>query len=183
MCVRLWNCFDTRHFLSGSKPCVWTFILVQWVPLLPGGVLNTVYLSYLHVHTAATWVNTWTKVWQKEMLNKRQGGIITPCVLNQKCLHPSCLSSQGTLFSRKGGSLFLFLAFLLMCCPTSSSHYHQEQPNNQQYHRHHLGLREVIVGVRHTRASYTNHQWDYSEGEDAAIPGFLHASCGLRKPL
>ncbi len=90
--------------------------------------------------------------------------------------------SQGTLFGAEGTSV-LFPALLLMDRPASGCHQYQGQPHDQQDHRNHLGLREIVVRVRHPGSSHSDHQRDDPKWKDAAVPRLLHPSRGLRELL
>lgn len=91
--------------------------------------------------------------------------------------------SQRALFGAEGTPFLLFPALLLMGRPASGRHQYQDQPRDQKEHGHHLGLREIVIRVRHPGSGNSDHQRDDPEGKDAAVPGLLHPSRGLRKPL
>lgn len=93
------------------------------------------------------------------------------------------LSIQNIPDLTNRSSRVLFPPLFLVDSPTSGGHQQQQKTHDKQHHRNHFGLRQVIVGVGDTCPCYADHQRDDSEGKDAAVPGLLHASGGLRQTL
>lgn len=93
------------------------------------------------------------------------------------------LSIQNIPDLTNSSSRVLFPPLFLVDSPTSGGHQQQQKTHDKQHHRNHFGLRQVIVGVGDTCPRYADHQRDDSEGKDAAVPGLLHASGGLRQTL
>lgn len=95
----------------------------------------------------------------------------------------SYLSIQNIPDLTNRSPLFLFSPLFLVDSPTSGGQQQQQKTHDKQHHGHHLGLRQVIVGVGDTCPCYADHQRDDSKGKDAAVPGLLHAPGGLRQTL
>ncbi len=165
VCVPLQACFDTRHLLSDGKLHAW----LRWTlmpalrPFCPRGSQRGAVLRNLS--TTDTWVD---------------GDL---CLLSATFFFFFWVLSQGTLFGAEGTPILLFPALLLMDRPACGRHQYQDQPHDQQDHRNHLGLREIVVCVRHPGSSHSDHQRDDPKWKDATVPRLLHPSCGLWQPL